>query len=36
MDYTDLVRKDVRELVLAAVKEANRIMVQEGGTARTA
>ena len=30
MDYTDAVRKNTFELVLATVKEANRIMVQEG------
>lgn len=30
MEYTDIVRKDVKEIVLATVKEANRIMVQEG------
>lgn len=30
MEYTDIVRKDVKELMLVAVKEANRIMVQEG------
>ncbi|WP_293826070.1 hypothetical protein [uncultured Parolsenella sp.] len=30
MEYTDIVRKDVKEIILATVKEANRIMVQEG------